>query len=128
MRRARSGAPGTLGGAGPRAARHRRRTAPEDSGRPGGGRCGEDARISVSVAIPTLDGGAAFERVLTAVRAQTVEAELVVLDSGSADGTVAAARAAGAAVHSIEDFGHGRARNRLMELAHGDRVAFLTQD
>src|SRR3954470_19670274 len=82
----------------------------------------------VSVAIPTLNGGAGFEDVLRAVRGQTVEAELVVLDSGSSDGTVALASSYGAAVHTIEDFGHGRARNRLMELTAGDRVAFLTQD
>ena len=84
--------------------------------------------MSVSVAIPTLDAGPGFAAVLAAVREQTVEAELVVLDSGSVDGTVERARAAGAAVHPIADFGHGRARNRLMELSSGDRVAFLTQD
>jgi rhamnosyltransferase len=57
-----------------------------------------------------------------------VPAELVVLDSGSTDGTLEVARRHGAAVHHIADFGHGRARNRLMELTTGERVAFLTQD
>jgi glycosyltransferase involved in cell wall biosynthesis len=89
---------------------------------------GTVARRMVSVAIPTLNGGADLHRVLSAVRAQTVEAELVVLDSGSVDGTRELAARHGAAVHHIDDFGHGRARNRLMELAAGDRVAFLTQD
>ena len=82
----------------------------------------------VSVAIPTLNGAADLERVLTAVRSQTVEAEVVVLDSGSVDGTPEVAARHGAAVHRIHDFGHGRARNRLMELTAGERVAFLTQD
>src|SRR4051794_8140656 len=82
----------------------------------------------VSVAIPTLNGAADLERVVAAVRSQTVEAEVVVLDSGSADGTPEVAARHGAAVHRIDDFGHGRARNRLMELTTGDRVAFLTQD
>ena len=84
----------------------------------------------ISVAIPTLNAGAAFEATLAAVGRQTVEAELVVLDSSSEDGTRELAERFGAAVHVIprEQFGHGRSRNRLMELAGGDRVAFLTQD
>lgn len=52
----------------------------------------------------------------------------MVLDSGSRDGTPDVARRHGAAVHTIGDFGHGRARNRLMELTSGEHVAFLTQD
>ncbi len=56
--------------------------------------------------------------------------EVVVLDSESTDGTQDVARRFGAAVHTISrhEFGHGRARNRLMELTTGERVAFLTQD
>jgi rhamnosyltransferase len=86
---------------------------------------------SVSVAIPTLDGAAELDRTLAAVRRQSVApAEIVVLDSSSTDGTRAVAARHGAAVHVIPraEFGHGRARNRLMELTSGDRVAFLTQD
>lgn len=84
----------------------------------------------ISVAVPTLDGAGPLERTLTAVRRQTVPAELVVLDSESADSTRAVAERFGATVHVIAraEFGHGRARNRLMELTGGDRVAFLTQD
>ena len=69
-------------------------------------------------------------RTLAAVRSQTVEAEIVVLDSSSTDATRDVAGAHGAAVHVIprSAFGHGSARNRLMALASGDRVAFLTQD
>jgi glycosyltransferase involved in cell wall biosynthesis len=86
------------------------------------------ARLTVSVAIPTFNGAADLERVLAAVARQTVAAEVVVLDSHSTDGTREVAARHGAAVHLIDDFGHGRARNRLMELTTGDRVAFLTQD
>jgi rhamnosyltransferase len=84
----------------------------------------------ISVAIPTLDGAGPLERTLAAVRAQSVEVELVVLDSESTDATREVAERFGAAVHTIAraDFGHGRARNRLMELTSGERVAFLTQD
>lgn len=64
------------------------------------------------------------------MRAQTVAAEIVILDSSSTDGTRSVAERHGAEVHVIarSQFGHGRARNRLMELAGGERVAFLTQD
>jgi rhamnosyltransferase len=84
----------------------------------------------VSVAIPTLDGARDLDRTLTAVRAQSVAAEIVVLDSESTDGTRAVAARHGAAVHVLQRgaFRHGSARNRLMELTSGDRVAFLTQD
>lgn len=84
----------------------------------------------VSVAIPTLDGALELDRTLAAVRAQDVAAEIVVLDSESTDGTREVARCHGAAVHVLarRTFGHGSARNTLMELTSGDRVAFLTQD
>jgi glycosyltransferase involved in cell wall biosynthesis len=88
--------------------------------------------VTVSVAIPVLDGGSLLAGVLAAVRAQEVEGdvELVVLDSGSSDGSQALARRHGARVVEIPraEFSHGAARNRLMELTRGDHVAFLTQD
>jgi rhamnosyltransferase len=85
---------------------------------------------AVAVAIPTLNGARDLERTLAAVRAQTVPAEIVVLDSQSDDGTREVAARHGAAVHVIDRaaFGHGRARNQLMELTTAERVAFLTQD
>jgi glycosyltransferase involved in cell wall biosynthesis len=87
---------------------------------------------SISVALPVRDGGDRFREVLTAIRAQRVDhpVEIVVLDSGSRDGSVALARMHGARVEEIPPaaFAHGSARNRLMELTSGDVVAFLTQD
>jgi glycosyltransferase involved in cell wall biosynthesis len=86
----------------------------------------------VSVAVPVLDGGERFRALLDAVRAQRVhaEVELVVIDSGSTDGSAELAEAAGARLERIAPaaFSHGGTRNRLMELATGDVVAFLTQD
>jgi glycosyltransferase involved in cell wall biosynthesis len=85
-----------------------------------------------SVAIPVRNGAAHLPAVLDAIRAQRVEGEveIVVVDSGSTDGSVALCEEAGARVERIapEAFSHGGTRNRLMELARGDRVAFLTQD
>jgi glycosyltransferase involved in cell wall biosynthesis len=85
---------------------------------------------TATVAIPVLNGGPLLAEVLRAVAAQTIEAEVVVVDSGSTDGSVELARASGARVTQIarSDFSHGGTRNRLMELATGDHVAFLTQD
>lgn len=83
----------------------------------------------ISVAIPTLDGAAALDRTLAAVTVQGPD-EIVVLDSESGDDTRAVAARHGATVHTIRraEFTHGGARNRLMELTGGERVAFLTQD
>jgi glycosyltransferase involved in cell wall biosynthesis len=86
----------------------------------------------VTVALPVLDGGPLLGEVLAAVREQEVdrEVELLVIDSGSRDGSPALARRHAARVLEIPrgEFGHGRTRNRLMELASGEHVAFLTQD
>jgi rhamnosyltransferase len=86
----------------------------------------------VTVALPVLDGGPLLGEVLAAVRAQEVDrpVELLVVDSGSSDGSPALARRHGARVVEIPraEFGHGRTRNRLMALSTGDHVAFLTQD
>ena len=86
----------------------------------------------VTVAIPVRNGGRRLVEVLDAVRGQRCdrEVEIVVVDSSSADGSADAARAAGARVEVIAagDFSHGGTRNRLMKLAQGEHVVFLTQD
>jgi glycosyltransferase involved in cell wall biosynthesis len=86
----------------------------------------------VTVAIPVRDGGPLLDEVLSAVRAQRVDAELelLVADSGSRDHSVATARRHGAEVIEIPPgaFSHGRTRNDLVRRASGSHVAFLTQD
>jgi rhamnosyltransferase len=86
--------------------------------------------MTVTVALPVRNGGALLGEVLAAARAQRVDHELLVIDSGSTDGSADLARRHGARVVEIPhaDFSHGGTRNRLMELASGDHVAFLTQD
>jgi glycosyltransferase involved in cell wall biosynthesis/GT2 family glycosyltransferase len=84
---------------------------------------------SVSVVIPVKDGGPLLQEVLDAVRRQG-ELELIVLDSGSIDGSRRRAVAAGAEVIDIAagDFGHGRTRNVGAERSSGELICFLTQD
>src|SRR5947209_6504886 len=86
----------------------------------------------ISVVIPVKDGGAGLVRCLEGIRSQMTdeEAEIVVVDSGSADGSLEAARAAGARVYEIPPhrFSHGAARNLGADRASGEVLVFLSQD
>lgn len=86
----------------------------------------------ISVVIPVKDGGADLRRCLRAICRQVVDddVEIVVIDSGSRDGSPEVAREFGAAVHEIPAtaFGHGRTRNLGAELARGDVLVFTSQD
>lgn len=86
----------------------------------------------ISVVIPVKDGGAGLVACLEAIRAQRIdeEVEIVVVDSGSSDGSLGAARAYGALIEEISPrcFSHGAARNLGAELASGEVLVFLSQD
>jgi rhamnosyltransferase len=86
----------------------------------------------ISVVIPVKDGGADLVRCLDAIGGQVVErkVEIVVVDSGSRDGSTELARSRGARVHVIppSEFGHGRTRNLGAELAQGEILVFTSQD
>lgn len=89
-----------------------------------------DARISV--VIPTLNAGDEFERLLRKLRAQQgiMPLEIVVVDSGSQDQTVALAQAAQCRVVEIaaSEFSHSHARNLGAAQASGDYLLFMVQD
>ena len=84
----------------------------------------------LSVVIPTWNGGERFQTLLDALARQTVEHELLCVDSGSTDGTAERVRAAGGRLHSIpqSEFNHGATRNLGISLSSGEVVALLTQD
>jgi rhamnosyltransferase len=85
-----------------------------------------------SVVVLTLNAGPDFAATLGGVFAQKTDAdfEVIVLDSGSTDGTREMARARGAAVHDVpgSTFDHGATRDLGLSLAGGEYVALLVQD
>ncbi|WP_354699214.1 hypothetical protein DSM112329_04924 [Paraconexibacter sp. AEG42_29] len=94
-----------------------------------------DKVTSVSIVVPVKDGARYLPELLAAIDAQVVSdaavtRDVLVIDSGSTDDSVAIARAAGATVLEIPaaEFGHGRTRNLGAEETTGDVIAFLTQD
>ena len=89
--------------------------------------------IHASIVIPTKNSMPRFERVLGMVLRQKTPwpFEIIVIDSGSTDGTVAYAEAhEKVRVISIDpkEFGHGRTRNQAIAEATGEFVALLTDD
>jgi glycosyltransferase involved in cell wall biosynthesis/flagellar biosynthesis chaperone FliJ len=87
----------------------------------------------LSVVIPTKNGmSEGFESALREISKQVgiSETEIVVVDSGSSDGTVEVARSYGAKVFSIppEEFNHGATRNYAAEKTTGELIVFTVQD
>lgn len=88
--------------------------------------------IRASVLIPVKNGGSLLKEVIGAVLAQKTawRFEVIVVDSGSSDGSVELVRELGVPVVPISpvDFGHGRTRNFLASKASGQFLVFITQD
>lgn len=86
----------------------------------------------VSIVIPTLNGGALFRRVLDAVRRQATSrsVEILCIDSGSTDDTVAIGKELGTEVTTIPrtEFNHGETRNLGIGKASAEIVVLMTQD
>jgi rhamnosyltransferase len=88
--------------------------------------------VRASIVIPTLNGGPIYREVLARLAEQQYrpKPELVIIDSGSTDGSLEASRAVADKVIEIDKrtFNHGRTRNQGIAAASGDVVALLTQD
>lgn len=84
----------------------------------------------ISIIIPTLDAGSGLERMLSALRRQTIPLEIIVINSSSTDSTGIMAKDHNIKLISIEkiDFNHGATRNAATLNAKGDIIIFMTQD
>jgi rhamnosyltransferase len=86
----------------------------------------------ISVVIPVLNGGADLRRCLAAIAQQEISApvEIVVVDSGSTDGSVDAAQGLGATVVELPPggFTHGGSRNAGCRASRGEVLVFTSQD
>ena len=93
----------------------------------------QPVEIKASVFIPTYNGGEILKTVIDMVRRQRSpwRFEIIVIDSSSTDGTDDFCRDATNVVFeqiAQSEFSHGGTRNRGIEIAQGQFVAFLTQD
>lgn len=92
----------------------------------------QDCVPNVSVVIPTYNAGPSFEELLKRLRNQKLDGklEIIVVDSGSRDETLALAQNYDAQIVSIpqESFSHSYARNLGSEAAEGEILLFMTQD
>src|SRR6266576_3180095 len=64
-------------------------------------RVADHTTATISIIIPTKNAGPEFRDTMAAIRKQTLEPEVVVVDSGSSDGTLDIAREFGALTTSI---------------------------
>jgi rhamnosyltransferase len=88
----------------------------------------DPAALTASVVVRAKNKQATIERTLRAVRAQTVPAQVIVVDSGSTDRTLEIARLYDAEIVETPpaEFSYGRALNIGAEHAHGDIVFALS--
>ena len=82
----------------------------------------------ISIIVRCFNEEAHLGRLLNGIAAQTVSAELIVVDSGSTDSSRQIARENGAQIIAIppEEFSFGRALNRGCEAASGSILVFIS--
>lgn len=84
----------------------------------------------ISVIIPILGAGKELRDLLAKLRTQTVQSEIIIVDSSSTDEAHLIAASFGARLMKVKkgEFDHGGTRTLAAEEARGDIVIFLTQD
>lgn len=86
----------------------------------------------ISIVIPTYNGGHIFSKCLEMIGQQDYEGQiqLIIVDSGSTDGTIELAERAGALIRRIDKnrFHHAKTRNEAVFLADFDSIVFAVQD
>ncbi len=81
--------------------------------------------------IPTYNAGKDLQRLIDSIRSQTVQSEILVVDSQSQDGTADIANSC--KVERVirikrDEFNHGKTRNYAVQQSAEDVVVFFTQD
>ena len=87
--------------------------------------------MNTSILIPTYNASQHLERLLIALRSQSLkDAEIIIIDSSSQDKTIEIAKAFDVRVLTIpqKQFDHGGTRTMVGKLATGDILVYLTQD
>ena len=88
--------------------------------------------MSTALIVPVKNGGPRWQMVIASIQEQSLRPRrVVVIDSGSTDGSDDAAKAAGFELHAIapECFDHGGTRQMAVEMVpECESVIFLTQD
>ncbi len=86
----------------------------------------------ISIVIPTYNGGRIFSKCLEMIGRQDYggKTQLIIVDSGSADGTIELAERAGALIKKIDRrrFHHANTRNEAVLLANFNSIVFTVQD
>jgi rhamnosyltransferase len=92
----------------------------------------ENFPAKVSVIIPVKDAGEQLGILLAKIRSQrkVPDLEIIILDSGSQDDSIAVARSFGATIVQVppHEFNHGATRNLGATTAQGDFMVFTVQD
>jgi len=84
----------------------------------------------ISVIIPTYNAQAYLPKLLNKLKSQTIDFQLIIIDSSSVDDTVTIAKEYTDQVIIIpqQEFDHGGTRTKAAKIASGEIVVFLTQD
>lgn len=86
--------------------------------------------MKVSVIIPTYNAEPYLDLLLPALQNQTLDFELIIIDSTSTDNTISLVKPYAQKIISIpkNEFDHGGTRTKAAKVASGEIIVFLTQD